>query len=803
MWRLNLGSKLRGVVAGLVCGLALNLYAGGSGLNTVVVINQARTNSIELGNYFCERRLVPSENVLRINWPGGNTSWSNAEFQANLLNPLLTMLAARQLTNQIDYVVLSMDIPFQTIYGAAVNSTTAALFYGLKSDSGPEWLGITNSYAGSEQDFRQARPASAPGASFLATMITAGSLAQAKHLVDQGVNSDGTFPTQTVVLAKSSDPLRNVRYTEFDHAIFDARLAPAKNYSLTRTNAALPSQANLLGLQTGLANFSLAPNVFVPGAMADSMTSFGGVIFGPNDQTTLLAFIHAGAAGSYGTVTEPSAVVQKFPRPQNYFYQSRGFTLAECYYQSLDIPYQGLIVGEPLAAPWRQLAAGSWIGIASNAVLSGTAQLTVNFSAADASHPLQQIDLFVDGKFLRPLTSLPPQPGNVLNLNLKNQALSYVVPANATLASVANGLTALLNLPANTNATQTAAAVFGDRIELRSLAANRPSAPGALRLPGTVPPGTPTISASTITPGLAGSSIGTAGSLTTFLTASRPVALDSAAAGIRGFTVSGSIQVGAWLRIIVTPTNGIPVTLVVTNQLVTGTPGTLGTDLVNLINATPELQGDNGLAVEDLTPGFSGSVSFNLLPRSPGRKAAMLKVAMASSGSLAINPAGEVTLTGNLSDLQPRNHLYVTAGAGELGATFPLDTTALPDGYHELTAVAYEGSHVRTQTKTTVMVRVQNSTLGASLALLDLTDPSPVAGTYHLQVIANTNNISTIKLFSTGGLLSTISNQAPATFAVPGSNLGVGLHPFYALVETTNGKQYRTATSWVHLVAGP
>ena len=496
-------------------------------------------------------------------------------------------------------------------------------------------------------------------------------------------------------------------------------------------------------------------------------------------------------------------MTEKFPRPQNYFYQSRGFTLAECYYQSLDIPYQGLIVGEPLASPWRQLAAGSWIGIASNAVLSGTAQLTVNFSAANAGHLLQQIDLFVDGKYLRTLTNLPPQPGNLVNLHLKNQALSYVVPANATLASVASGLAALLNLPANTNATQTAATAFGDRIELRSLAANRPAPPSGLRILTTTPPGTPAISASIVSPGLAGSAIGTAGSLTTFLTASRPVALDSTAAGIRAFTVSGSIQVGAWLRILVTPTNGIPVTLAVTNQLVAGTPGTLATDLVNLINATPELQGDNGLVVEDLTPGFSGSVRFNLLPRSPGRKAALLKVAVTSSGSLVINPAGEVTLTGNLSDLQPRNHLYVTAGASELGITFPLDTTALPDGYHELTAVAYEGSHVRTQTKTTVPVRVQNSALGAALTLLDLADSSPVAGTYHLQVIANTNNLSTIKLFSTGGLLNTISNQATATFAVAGSNLGVGLHPFYALVETTNGKRYRTATSWVRLVTGP
>ena len=59
------------------------------------------------------------------------------------------MLAARQLTNQIDYVVLSMDIPFQTVYGSNVNSTTSALFYGLRLGNGSD-LGTTNSYAASE-----------------------------------------------------------------------------------------------------------------------------------------------------------------------------------------------------------------------------------------------------------------------------------------------------------------------------------------------------------------------------------------------------------------------------------------------------------------------------------------------------------------------------------------------------------------------------------------------------------------------------------------------------------------------------
>src|SRR5207247_8529560 len=130
---------------------------------------------------------VPPENVLRITWPpANNISWTSGDLQTNLLNPLFSLLAAGQLTNQIDYLVLSMDIPYQTINGTTINGTTSALFHGARVDYGTELLGVTNSYAASEQIFQKAKPTSAKGYSFLASMITANTLAQAKQLVDQG-----------------------------------------------------------------------------------------------------------------------------------------------------------------------------------------------------------------------------------------------------------------------------------------------------------------------------------------------------------------------------------------------------------------------------------------------------------------------------------------------------------------------------------------------------------------------------------------------------------------------------------------
>src|SRR5207247_7847439 len=104
---------------------AAKLFASGSGLNIVVVVNQNSTNSVQLGNYYCEKRNVPPQNLLRINWTGGNINWTKSDFETFLRTPLNAMLTSRRLTNQIDYVLLSMDIPYRvTESGLPITSGT-------------------------------------------------------------------------------------------------------------------------------------------------------------------------------------------------------------------------------------------------------------------------------------------------------------------------------------------------------------------------------------------------------------------------------------------------------------------------------------------------------------------------------------------------------------------------------------------------------------------------------------------------------------------------------------------------------
>jgi hypothetical protein len=93
--------------------------------------------------------------------------------------------------------------------------------------------------------------------------------------------------------------------------------------------------------------------------------------------------------------------------------------------------------------------------------------------------------------------------------------------------------------------------------------------------------------------------------------------------------------------------------------------------------------------------------------------------------------------------------------------------------------------------------------LSATLTPLDFTDTAPVQGTYHIQVMANSGNVSAISLFTTGGLWNSVTNQSNTTFSVNGPTLGAGLHSFYAIVDTSTGQKYRTASQSVRLLSGP
>jgi uncharacterized protein (TIGR03790 family) len=773
----------------LACGVLLScgahrILAGGSGLNVLIVVNQNSSNSVALGNYYAELRRVPPQNLLRMsNWNGGVVNWNLQQFTTHLRDPLHMTLRERRLTNQVNYVLLSMDIPYRIVEGNDINSTTSALFYGFKTNGpppGPNLPGScslpgasSNAYAGSEFPFREVAPGKLSHTNLLPTMVTASNLHLAKLTVYHGTISDSSFPTQTVYLAKSTDTARNIRYKTFDRATFDTRLQG--NLSMIRfTGNSPPAGIPLLGTQTGFYSYGTGNLSFVPGALADNLTSYGGAIFqDTGGHLNILSLLAAGASGSYGTLDEPCAYLEKFPTAQTFYYQARGFNLAEAYYQGVTNPYQGLLLGDPLAAPFAIRPTVRWAGVESATPLTGIEKLTIRAESHATDRPVGQVCLYTNGVWMGTLASIAPRTGDRVTVKINEEPITWDVPAGASIGDVAMGLAEVINNVSME--TGMGAELRGDRIELRLL---DPSLEGAdvscvaktTNSHGTLP--------------------------STRLHVAQPRFLDSIAHGTREFRVEGN-PTNAWLRLALTRTNGVTSSVSVTNTSGLGLTA-LVQSLLNAINLNSDLVGTDGVAAEDLVDGTR--VRFNLRARAPGWRAAQIEATLEAHPQLTIKPTTTLRLDENVTDLQPRNHLYVSSGDDDLLLDFLLDTTQLGDGFHELTAVAIEGTHVQAQGLASQQVRVQNNSMEAVLVANPAGTNVALETTVQFHVTTSGGAVDRVELFSTGGSQGAVTGPGPSTFQVSGTSMGAGLHPFYAVANGPGGQSFRTETVWIRFV---
>jgi uncharacterized protein (TIGR03790 family) len=171
----------------------------------------------------------------------------------------------------------------------------------------------------------------------------------AKAVIDRGVAADSTHPVGTVYLVRTRDSARNVRADGYPGAValLTARISVRETAPLE-----IPT-ADIIGYFTGAVQVpELTLLTFRPGAVADHLTSSGGV---PNGQGQMssLEWIRQGATASYGSVSEPCNHLGKFPDPAILFaHYLRGETLLEAYWKSVLMPGQGLFLGEPLARPF-------------------------------------------------------------------------------------------------------------------------------------------------------------------------------------------------------------------------------------------------------------------------------------------------------------------------------------------------------------------------------------------------------------------------------------------------------------------
>lgn len=188
-------------------------------------------------------------------------------------------------------------------------------------------------------------------------LLTGESLLEVESLINRGIKADFSNPKNpNVFLLKTHDAARSAREGLFEMAQDSSRLQPFNIHYLDLSEAKQDFITNqsLLVYQTGSAKVpEITSNQYLPGAIADHLTSFGGKIFESSGQMSSLKWLEAGATGTYGTVVEPCNFVHKFPNPNIFLEKyAKGETLLEAYWKSVLMPGEGLFIGEPLARPF-------------------------------------------------------------------------------------------------------------------------------------------------------------------------------------------------------------------------------------------------------------------------------------------------------------------------------------------------------------------------------------------------------------------------------------------------------------------
>ena len=305
-----------------------------------VIVNKRDANSVEIGNYYINARNIPKQNLITVDINPELATLDEAQFLA------LKESINDKISNDAQVIVLSWTKP----YAVNCNSITSAITMGYQSkicENGCG-VGIKNPYFNTTnghalKDFKMR----------LSMLLPTDSIEMAKNLIDKGVLSAFKLNDATAYFLKTTDPARSKPREQFFPR--DLGYLPDKKLHLRTISAdSIKHKSDVMFYFTGVVSVPHLETInFLPGAIADHLTSHGGVLY-TQEQMSSLRWLEAGATGSYGAVSEPCNYWQKFPNPAVLLsHYLTGNTLIEAYWKSVYWPTQGLFIGEPLAAPYK------------------------------------------------------------------------------------------------------------------------------------------------------------------------------------------------------------------------------------------------------------------------------------------------------------------------------------------------------------------------------------------------------------------------------------------------------------------
>ncbi len=435
----------------------LPAVAGGGPMNVLVLYNGQDSEAAGVASYYADVRSIPAAQLCPVAGVDPLAQSLTFEDYAATVQPALrTCLAGIPAADEIDYIVTIRGLPYRVDITDGYSASLEAMLQidGATDGNGLEIAGQAQAYSSglylasidnpafvagyaSEGDFTEENPyagsyQSAPevvktarqpksfrrsagwasggaeftGHLFVVTRLDGFDYDDAMDLVDRGAAADGTFPTADILCMRGADEARAARDPECEYT---TRMLTAAGFSGTwvDTHDAALAGFSLAAYFTGTQTLTegIAGNEYVPGAIADNLTSTGAYpqnFYCSDDgltcpaseaQTSIARYIRAGATGAHGAVNEP--LNNSFPLASALLFYTFGYNLGESQMMALRYLYwQNLFLGDPLATPYGERPV---VTLSATQTIPRGEPLLVT-----ATHPdgVAEIRVYIDGAYV-------------------------------------------------------------------------------------------------------------------------------------------------------------------------------------------------------------------------------------------------------------------------------------------------------------------------------------------------------------------------------------------------------------------
>lgn len=375
--------------------------AGGGPKNVLVVQNSRSRTSTDIASYYVRARKIPQQNLLTINCSTDEIV-SRSEFETNVLAPIRDYLQSPENSGRIDYIVVTKAIPLGANYGYSTGplsvtsvltcATETGVTAPIVNPYGPTWYPIYNTAFSHSTSFGNKHL-------YLVTRLDGYTVADVYRLIDGSVSATrngSALIDATVVTSPTS-------YVNLNNMLF----AAYSTFTSHNVPVVCDSGTNFVGGASGLIayfgwgsndpQYSLAAytsNSFLPGSIADTYVSSSGRTFNPTTggQSLIADLIPRGACGLSGYISEPYVSFCDYPNVVADRY-TRGFNMAESFYAaSPELFWKGVIIGDPLMAPF---ADPPEVSIDRTDIpLTGMATIS---ATATASSGVSKVDFYFEG----------------------------------------------------------------------------------------------------------------------------------------------------------------------------------------------------------------------------------------------------------------------------------------------------------------------------------------------------------------------------------------------------------------------